>query len=156
MAASRERQLTATSREGSGSHGEPNQITSVKLAIDGRGKLGHQPGEVKKPEAGDPWMSKPLPVLREAFSEVRREEIRRKVMLKSDLDMKLAPENSSLATIRNEPESDKKKKPWCDHYKKHWHTWDTYWKIHRKPTNWKKKNTTNNRAFQATIEEQGQ
>ncbi|KAL3532166.1 hypothetical protein ACH5RR_005687 [Cinchona calisaya] len=122
--------------------------------IDGRGKLGHLTREVKKPEAGDPWMSeldqcysdewdctadrvlqvylflaglnnevhkvrsrvlgkKPLPTLREAFSEVRREETRRKVMLKSDSDMKPAPENSALATIQNEPESDKKKKSWC-------------------------------------------
>ncbi|KAL3520401.1 hypothetical protein ACH5RR_018550 [Cinchona calisaya] len=86
MAASGERQSTFTSRGGSGSRGEPNQTTmslggdvshhsfqltshkldgrnylewaqSVKLAIDGRGKLGHLTGEVKKPEVGDPWMS---------------------------------------------------------------------------------------------------
>ncbi|KAL3511534.1 hypothetical protein ACH5RR_024251 [Cinchona calisaya] len=80
MAASRERQSTTTSRGGSGSRGEPNQTImtlggdashhsfqltshkldarnylewtqSVKLTIDGRGKLGHLTGEMKKPEA---------------------------------------------------------------------------------------------------------
>ncbi|KAL3513994.1 hypothetical protein ACH5RR_026711 [Cinchona calisaya] len=78
--------MTATSRGGSSSRGELNQTTmslgedashhsfqltshkldgrnylewaqSVKLAIDGRGKLGHLTGKVKKPEADDPWMS---------------------------------------------------------------------------------------------------
>ncbi|KAL3513667.1 hypothetical protein ACH5RR_026384 [Cinchona calisaya] len=86
MALSGERQSTVTLRGGSGSRGEPNQTTtslgedaschsfqltshkldgrnylewaqSIKLAIDGRGKLGHPSGEVKKPEVGDPWMS---------------------------------------------------------------------------------------------------
>ncbi|KAL3497981.1 hypothetical protein ACH5RR_040713 [Cinchona calisaya] len=68
-------------------------------------------------------------------------------MLKSDSDMKPALESSTLGTIRNAIESDKKKKPWCDHCKKHWHTQDTYWKIHRKPPNWKKKNTTRQPSF---------
>ncbi|KAL3514076.1 hypothetical protein ACH5RR_026793 [Cinchona calisaya] len=168
MASSGERQLTVISREGSSSRGERNQTTmnlgqdalhhpfqltshkldgrnylewaqSVKLVTDRRGKLGHLTGEVKKPEASDPWMSvwrsenslnsawlinsmvptiglnrefdevrsrvlenKPLPTHREAFSEVRREETRRKVMLKSNSDMKPAPENSAgVSTVRS-------------------------------------------------------
>ncbi|KAL3533266.1 hypothetical protein ACH5RR_006787 [Cinchona calisaya] len=177
MAASGKRQSTITSGGGSGSRGEPNQTSMslggdlshhsfqltfhkldgrnyfewaqlIKLAIDGRGKLGYLIGEVKKPETCNPWMSR-------GFFQSYEEETRSKVMLKSELDMKPALENFVVATIWNEPKSDKKNKPWCDHYKKHWHTWDTCWKIHGKPLTWKKKNTTDNQAFQATREEQG-
>ncbi|XP_059289454.1 uncharacterized protein LOC132042971 [Lycium ferocissimum] len=56
----------------------------------------------------------------------------------------------------------KKKKPWCDHCKKHWHTRETCWKIHGKPPNWKKKGVDNRgsqyqhgQAFQ-TCFDQGQ
>ncbi|KAK3018888.1 hypothetical protein RJ639_002840 [Escallonia herrerae] len=121
---------------------------SMKLAIDGRGKLGHLTGDVRQPATGDPSLSvwrpensliivwlinsmeptigkpylflptakdvweairlrflkkKPLPSLREAFSEIRREEIRRKVMLtnpnpKPTVDV----ENSVLVVKGNE------------------------------------------------------
>lgn len=47
----------------------------------------------------------------------------------------------------------KRKEPWCDHYKKRWHTRETCWKIHEKPPNWKKKPGNENRAFQVSHEE---
>ncbi|KAK3027903.1 hypothetical protein RJ639_040280 [Escallonia herrerae] len=168
---------------------------SVKLAIDGRGKLGHLTEDVRQPAAGDPslsvWRSensliiawlinsmeptiglnrdfdevrsrilgkKPLPSLREAFSEIKREETKRKVMLtnpnpKPAVDV----ENSALVVKGNEYDNDKKIRPWCDHCKKSWHTRETCWKIHGKPPNWKKKNGSDNRAFQVSNEgNQGQ
>ena len=30
-------------------------------------------------------------------------------------------------------------RPWCDHCKRPWHTRETYWKLHGRPLNWKKK-----------------
>ncbi|XP_040940733.1 uncharacterized protein [Gossypium hirsutum] len=81
---------------------------------------------------------KPLPKLREIFSEVRREETRRKVMLKPGFEAN--DDNSALVTIKNNDDSEKKKKPWCDHCKKYWHTRETCLKLHGKPTNRRKKN----------------
>ncbi|KAK5785059.1 hypothetical protein PVK06_039604 [Gossypium arboreum] len=98
---------------------------------------------------------KPLPKLREFFSEVRREETRRKVMLKPGFEAN--DDNSALVTIKNNDDSEKKKKPWCDHCKKYWHTCETCWKLHGKPTNGRKKNgngrgsqSGDSRAFQTT------
>lgn len=51
--------------------------------------------------------TKPLPSIREAFAEVRREESRRKVML-----------------ARGPP---KKGRGWCDHCKRPGHTKETWW-----------------------------
>ena len=74
---------------------------------------------------------KPLPSFWEVFSEVRREESRRRVMLKTQ-EPKNSPdiENSALVSRGPDSEENRKKKPWCDHYKKHWHTRETYWKLH--------------------------
>ncbi|KAK3037893.1 hypothetical protein RJ639_032123 [Escallonia herrerae] len=141
------------------------------MAIDGRGKLGHLTGDVRQPAAGDPslsaWRSENSLIIAWlinsmeptiAFSEIRREETRRKVMLtnlnpKPEVDV----ENSALVVKGNEYDNDKKKRPWCDHCKKSWHTRETCWKIHGKPLNWKKKNGSDNRAFQVSNEgNQGQ
>ena len=70
---------------------------------------------------------KPLPTLREVFFEIKREETGRKVMLKNDSEVKPATgaiNDSSAFVSRNESKNDRKKKPWCDHCKKHWHTWE--------------------------------
>ncbi|XP_070057489.1 uncharacterized protein [Nicotiana tomentosiformis] len=85
----------------------------------------------------------PMPSLHETFSEIRREETRRKVMLKPDLNLELKPvvDALTLATVKNE--YDKRKKSWCGHCKKYWHTRETCWKIHGKPPNWKKKGVDN-------------
>ena len=105
----------------------------------------------------------PLPSLRETFSEVRREETRRKVMLKPDLNVELKPviDSSALVTVKNG--EDKNKRPWCDHCKKYWHTRETCWKIHGIPQNWKKKGvddrgfqSQNGQALQTTYFDQGQ
>ena len=45
--------------------------------------------------------------------------------------------------------------PWCDHCKKPWHTRETCWKLHGKPSNWKKNNVGDGRAFQVSNEDQG-
>ncbi|KAI5396454.1 hypothetical protein KIW84_062607 [Lathyrus oleraceus] len=45
------------------------------------------------------------------------------------------------------------KVPWCDHYKREWHTRETCWKLKGKPHNWKKKSGS---AFQASNSDQGQ
>ncbi|KAG8499583.1 hypothetical protein CXB51_006239 [Gossypium anomalum] len=159
---------------------------SVKLAIDGCGKLGHLNGEVEQAQVGDPNMSKwrlensmtiawlinsmeasvefdevrsqilgkkPLPKLRKIFSKVRREETRRKVMLKPGF--KANDDNSALVAIKNNDDSEKKKKPWCDYCKKYWHTRETCWKLHGKPTGKKSGNgcgsqSGDSRAFQTT------
>ncbi|XP_024026809.1 uncharacterized protein LOC112093143 [Morus notabilis] len=77
--------------------------------------------------------TKPLPSIQEAFSEVRREESRKKLMLGS-----LPPignEASALVARGVNAAHDtkqKKTRPWCDHCKKTGHIRDTCWKIHEK------------------------
>jgi hypothetical protein len=50
-------------------------------------------------------------------------------------------------------DNDGRKKPWCEHCKKLWHTKETCWKLHGKPANWKPKSKCDGRAYQATAEE---
>ncbi|XP_056174835.1 uncharacterized protein LOC130140180 [Syzygium oleosum] len=103
---------------------------------------------------------KPLPSIREVFSEVRREESRRRIMLHdSETSVSSISENSALVSRGPDSEEDRRKKPWCEHCKKPWHTKETCWKIHGKPQNWKKegwkrRSSNDGRAFQATNEEQ--
>ncbi|XP_073227024.1 uncharacterized protein [Cicer arietinum] len=89
----------------------------------------------------------PLSSLREAFSEVRREEARQGVMMgKSPYVGEV--ESSALIT-KNEDRKSAGKKPWCKHCKRQWHTRDTCWKLHGKPLNWKKKERNEGHALQA-------
>ncbi|XP_057951969.1 uncharacterized protein LOC131146397 isoform X2 [Malania oleifera] len=46
-----------------------------------------------------------------------------------------------------------RKKLWCEHCKKPWHTKETCWKIHGKPANWKPKSKCDSHTYQATAEE---
>ncbi|XP_052173043.1 uncharacterized protein LOC127788605 [Diospyros lotus] len=80
--------------------------------------------------------TKPLPSLREAFAEVRREESRLKLMLKPSNS---GLEHSALFTRGGSLSNPKQKKgrPWCDHCHKPGHTKDTCWDIHGKPLDWK-------------------
>lgn len=56
---------------------------------------------------------KPLPTLRGTFSEIRREETRRNVILKIDPNLETKNKHfSSLVVAKNE--NDRLKKPWCD------------------------------------------
>ena len=68
--------------------------------------------------------TKPLPKIREVFSEVRREESRRKLMLGTSI---LVPSIESLAmAARGNPRlPQKKNRPWCDHCKRPGHTKET-------------------------------
>jgi len=82
---------------------------------------------------------KPLPNLREAFSEVRREESRKKVMMGS---LEPALDASALAVRRNNTAGSseyrpKGGRPWCEHCNKTGHCKETCWKLHGKPANWK-------------------
>ena len=72
---------------------------------------------------------KPLPNIREDFSEVCREESRKKVMMGSQ-NATPTIENSALAAPRIQHHSNdnrqKKGRPCCDHYRRPRHTKETY------------------------------
>ncbi|GAA0183458.1 hypothetical protein LIER_42408 [Lithospermum erythrorhizon] len=80
---------------------------------------------------------RPLPSIREVFSEVRSEENRWKIMYHTQTDNN--SEQTALTVRGNDLTEEKKKKPWCDVCKKFWHTKETCWKIHGKPPGWKPK-----------------
>ena len=91
---------------------------------------------------------KPLPNVREVFSEVRREETRRKVMLGSvnnqpstegsALVVKGFPSSATRTTQQNNYNNQRRNnRPWCDHCKKPGHTKESCWKLHGKPADWK-------------------
>ncbi|RVW45480.1 Retrovirus-related Pol polyprotein from transposon TNT 1-94 [Vitis vinifera] len=85
---------------------------------------------------------KPLPSLREAFSEVRREESRKKVMMGSKEQPAPTLDASALAAWSfNGSGGDRQKRdrPWCDYCKKPGHYKETCWKLHGKPADWKPK-----------------
>ena len=92
---------------------------------------------------------RPLPSIREVFSEIRIEENRRKIMRGTERTGDQIPETSALFTHGNE----EKKKPWCEHCKKPWHTKETCWKIHGKPAGYK---TKRERALQANMADTSQ
>ena len=104
--------------------------------------------------------TKPLPSLREAFSEVRREESRKRVMMGQPgvsgnvegsalaiaKDSSIAPESSAHAA-RGPPQNrndnrPRKGRPWCDHCRKLGHVKETCWKLHGKPADWKPSHTS--------------
>nr|XP_048326741.1 uncharacterized protein LOC125421570 [Ziziphus jujuba var. spinosa] len=91
----------------------------------------------------------PLPTICGAFSEVQREEARKSVMLNKlvPITTNLEVESFALVTRGFQEEVNKDGKPWCDHCKHPWHTWETCWKIHSKPQNWKKKYDGEGRAL---------
>ncbi|RVW34837.1 Retrovirus-related Pol polyprotein from transposon RE1 [Vitis vinifera] len=85
---------------------------------------------------------KPLPSLREAFLEVRREESRKKVMMGSKEQPAPTLDASALAARSfNSSGGDRQKRdrPWCDYCKKPGHYKETCWKLHGKPADWKPK-----------------
>ncbi|RVX11271.1 Heat shock 70 kDa protein 17 [Vitis vinifera] len=85
---------------------------------------------------------KPLPSLREAFSDVRREESRKKVMMGSKEQPAPTLDASALAARSfNSSDGDRQKRdrPWCDYCKKPGHYKEACWKLHGKPTDWKPK-----------------
>lgn len=77
--------------------------------------------------------TKPLPKIREAFSEVRREESRRKLMLGTSISAP-STESSAMAARGNQPQPPTKKtRPWCDQCKRPGHTKENCWSIYGKP-----------------------
>ncbi|CAH9107930.1 unnamed protein product [Cuscuta europaea] len=90
---------------------------------------------------------KPLPSIREVFSEIRMEDSRKKVMYNTPVPNEEPGESSALVARSD----DNKKKPWCDQCKKLWHTRDTCWKLHGKPPGAGKKKVE--RALQTTVTE---
>ena len=107
---------------------------------------------------------RPLPSTREVFAEVRREEQRRRVMLKETKAS--VTENSALAAHKSYDESGFRKptasstnfrqkgRLWCDHCKKSNHSRDTCWEIHGKPADWKPR--MKNKGYQAAASNQNQ
>lgn len=91
----------------------------------------------------------PLPSIREVFSKVRIEENRRKIMHNNGESGDTKKDTSTLFVKGNGGEENRKK-PWCDHCKKLWHTRQACWKIHGKPPGENKKPK---RAFHATTTE---
>ncbi|RVW33095.1 Retrovirus-related Pol polyprotein from transposon RE2 [Vitis vinifera] len=84
----------------------------------------------------------PLPSLSEAFSEVRREESRKKVMMGSKEQPAPTLDASALTTRSfNSSGGDRQKRdrPWCDYCKKLGHYKEVCWKLHGKPADWKPK-----------------
>lgn len=56
--------------------------------------------------------------IREVFSEVRREELRKKIMLQHSKGIKIKEaESSALAARGHEQEGERTKKPWCDQFR---------------------------------------
>lgn len=56
-------------------------------------------------------------------------------------------ETFAIVSRGSNGDSERRKKPWCGHWKKPWHTHETCWKIHGKPAHLKKK--PDGRAFQS-------
>ncbi|RVW83304.1 hypothetical protein CK203_039649 [Vitis vinifera] len=79
---------------------------------------------------------------REAFSEVKREESRKKVMMGSK-EQPAPTLDASALTARsfNSSGGDRQKRdrPWCDYCKKLGHYKEACWKLHGKPADWKPK-----------------
>ena len=95
---------------------------------------------------------RPLPSIREVFSEVRREESRRKVMLREHLTS--GPEAPALVT--RGPHAGfgprQSKRTYCEHCKKMGHTKDTCWTLHGKPADWKPRQPNKAHSHQASTE----
>ncbi|XP_073126194.1 uncharacterized protein [Henckelia pumila] len=84
----------------------------------------------------------PLPSMGEVFSEVRREESRRLVMLGKKVSTgAINMETSALVTCEANASQKRNEKPsvYYDVCEKPYHTRETCWKIHGKPANWKSK-----------------
>ncbi|KZV23338.1 hypothetical protein F511_02239 [Dorcoceras hygrometricum] len=91
----------------------------------------------------------PFPSTDDAFSEVRREELRRKVMLPDTLPLSSSvSEVSALASNKNSSQR-QGKRPWCDHCHRPRHTKDKCWEIHGKPPNWQPRKKSDGRSIQA-------
>ena len=97
---------------------------------------------------------KPWPTIQEAFSEVQREERRRKLMMIGDSSPTPTMEGPALYThisSQNQGKKLKKGRPWCEHCKKPGHTKETCWKIHGKLADWKPNHAKNDQESYANV-----
>nr|GLL35841.1 hypothetical protein CK203_090719 [Ipomoea trifida] len=79
---------------------------------------------------------------REAFSKIRREESRKKVMMGSKEQLASTLDSSALdvrSSNHNGGDRQKRERPWCEYCKKLGHYKETCWKLHGKPADWKSK-----------------
>ncbi|XP_028805360.1 uncharacterized protein LOC114760266 [Neltuma alba] len=93
----------------------------------------------------------PLPTVREAFAEVRREDSRRRIMMPNPVAASSNHESSALITRHSTDNKGPKNKPICEHCKKSGHTKETCWDIHGKPADWKPKKSKG-RSYMAGTE----
>ncbi|XP_073152035.1 uncharacterized protein [Henckelia pumila] len=95
----------------------------------------------------------PFPSLEDAFADVRREEMRRKVMLPTSLPAaSSAPEVFALISNKfNSPGQRQGKRPWCEHCKRPGHTKDKCWEIYGKLVDWQPRKQPQGRGFQTQI-----
>ena len=95
---------------------------------------------------------KPISLIREAFSEVWREENRKKVMIGSHSAGLPSIETSALVARFSNPQNNdartRKRRSWCDRWTKPRHFRDNCWKIYGKPADWKpSRQNSNSQAF---------
>ncbi|KAK3037075.1 hypothetical protein RJ639_029917 [Escallonia herrerae] len=115
------------------------------MAIDGRGKLGHLTRDVRQPAAGDPslsaWRSENSLIIvwlinfMEPTIGLNRDfdEVQSRILGKKNLSPPFVKPFLKLGGRKLDGR-------------------ETCWKIHGKPPNWKKKNGSDNRAFQVSNE----
>ncbi|KAK3006888.1 hypothetical protein RJ639_016327 [Escallonia herrerae] len=100
--------------------------------------------------------TKPLPSLREAFSEVSREESKKKIMMGRPGILISGGSFALVAYGTNKGSDNQPHKgiPWCDHCRRPGHIKIKCWKIHGKPADWKpRKPQSENRGYVAITEE---
>lgn len=76
---------------------------------------------------------KPLPSMRDVFSEVRMEENRKKIMCNASDGVRA--DSSALVVRGSDQRLEQRKKPFCDYCKRPWHTREQCWKLHGRPPN---------------------
>ncbi|KAL5808179.1 hypothetical protein ACOSQ3_028870 [Xanthoceras sorbifolium] len=103
-------------------------------------------------------VTKPLPKIREVFSEVRREESIKKVMMGSHVKTESTNPTIEISALAARPnlynfndQQQRKGRPWCDHCRRLGHTKETCWKIHRKLANWKPNQANNDRESRSNM-----
>ncbi|KAI9162379.1 hypothetical protein LWI28_026726 [Acer negundo] len=104
--------------------------------------------------------TKPLLSIREVFSEVRREESRKKVMMGPMVKAENSPigaaiDGSALAVRGTQNNFNdgrpRRGRPWCDHCRRPGHTKETCWKIHGKSADWKPTRPTYDRESRGNM-----
>ncbi|KAL7590018.1 hypothetical protein Lser_V15G38280 [Lactuca serriola] len=94
----------------------------------------------------------PLPTSREAFSTVRQEESRKKLMMPQSNN--LITEGSALFTNTSTHHGKSQKsqgRPWCEHCKVPGHWKHGCWKLHGKPADWKPSSARFNKENRANL-----